>query len=118
MKTRVATSTSCSRRSSGVRRAISGPCILTDWVSQGTPRQVAHRSRGRYGEGSMDERHFQLLRAGAFVLAVVVAFALQRLTPHARLRGSWLVNGGLWLLNAVIPGVVCGACAFTLADWA
>ena len=66
----------------------------------------------------MDEWQFQLLRAGAFVLAVVVAFVLQRLSPHARLRGSWVVNGGLWLVNAVMLGVVCGACAFTVADWA
>jgi sterol desaturase/sphingolipid hydroxylase (fatty acid hydroxylase superfamily) len=66
----------------------------------------------------MDERQFQLLRASAFILAVLVAFALQRLTPHARLRGSWPVNGGLWLVNAVVLGLVCGACAFTVADWA
>ena len=66
----------------------------------------------------MDERQFQLLRASAFLLAVLVAFALQRLTPHARLRGSWTVNGGLWLVNAVVLGLICGACAFTVADWA
>jgi sterol desaturase/sphingolipid hydroxylase (fatty acid hydroxylase superfamily) len=66
----------------------------------------------------MDERSFQLLRVGAFVVAVALAFLLQRLTPHARLRGSWLVNGGLWLLNAVVLGLVCGACAFSVADWA
>jgi sterol desaturase/sphingolipid hydroxylase (fatty acid hydroxylase superfamily) len=66
----------------------------------------------------MDERQFQVLRASAFVLAVLVAFALQRLTPHARLRGSWTVNGGLWLMNAVVLGLICGACAFTVADWA
>ena len=66
----------------------------------------------------MDERQFQLLRASAFVLAVLVAFALQRLTPHARLRGSWTVNGGLWLVNAVVLGLICGACAFTVAVWA
>jgi len=66
----------------------------------------------------MDEGQFQLLRGAAFVLAVLVAFVLQRLTPHGRLRGSWVVNGGLWLVNAVMLGVVCGACAFTVADWA
>jgi len=66
----------------------------------------------------MDERQFQVLRASAFVLALLVAVVLQRLTPHARLRGSWVVNGGLWLVNGLILGVVCGACAFTVADWA
>jgi sterol desaturase/sphingolipid hydroxylase (fatty acid hydroxylase superfamily) len=66
----------------------------------------------------MNESQFQLLRAGAFVLAIFVAAVLQRLAPHARLRGSWTVNGGLWLVNAVVLGAVCGACAFTTADWA
>jgi len=28
------------------------------------------------------------------------------------------VNGGLWLLNALVLGIVCGACAFSVADWA
>jgi len=66
----------------------------------------------------MDESQFQLLRAGAFIMAILVAAVLQRLAPHARLRGSWTVNGGLWLVNAVVLGVVCGACAFTVAAWA
>jgi len=66
----------------------------------------------------MDEGTFQLCRASAFGLAVVLAFALQSITPHARLRGSWPVNGGLWFLNAVVVGLVCGACAFSVADWA
>ena len=66
----------------------------------------------------MDEGTFQLLRGSAFFLAVGLAVALQRATPHGRLRGSWLVNGGLWLLNAVVLGVVCGACGFSVAQWA
>ena len=28
------------------------------------------------------------------------------------------MNGGLWLANAVVLGLICGACAFTVADWA
>ena len=28
------------------------------------------------------------------------------------------MNGGLWLVNAVVLGLICGACAFTVADWA
>ena len=66
----------------------------------------------------MEEQQFQVLRASAFVLAALVAVALQRLAPHARLRGSWTVNGGLWLVNAVVLGLICGACAFTVAAWA
>lgn len=71
----------------------------------------------RYRPG-MDERTFQLLRVAAFVVAVALALLLQRRSPHARLRGSWLVNGGLWLLNALVVGLVCGACGFSVAEWA
>jgi sterol desaturase/sphingolipid hydroxylase (fatty acid hydroxylase superfamily) len=42
---------------------------------------------------------------------------LQRLRPHGRLRGSWRVNGGLWFTNLIVIGVVCGACACTVARW-
>lgn len=66
----------------------------------------------------MDERSLQVVRAVGFVVAVALAVLLQRLTPHGRLRGSWRVNGGLWLLNAAVLGLVCGACAFSVADWA
>jgi sterol desaturase/sphingolipid hydroxylase (fatty acid hydroxylase superfamily) len=66
----------------------------------------------------VDERLFQALRASAFVLALLVAVVLQRLWPHGRLRGSWKVNAGLWLLNGVVLGLVCGACALTAAEWA
>jgi sterol desaturase/sphingolipid hydroxylase (fatty acid hydroxylase superfamily) len=59
-----------------------------------------------------------LLRGAAFVAAVALAVLLQRLRPHARLRGSWQVNGGLWFVNLIVTGVVCGACACTVARWA
>ena len=66
----------------------------------------------------MSEGEFQLLRGAGFVAALTLAVLLQRLRPHARLRGSWFVNGGLWFTNLVILGVVCGACACTVARWA
>jgi sterol desaturase/sphingolipid hydroxylase (fatty acid hydroxylase superfamily) len=66
----------------------------------------------------MDERSFQLVRAAAFIVAVVLAFLLQRRSPHAKLRGSWLMNGALWLVNALVVILVCGACAFSVAEWA
>jgi sterol desaturase/sphingolipid hydroxylase (fatty acid hydroxylase superfamily) len=66
----------------------------------------------------MNEGQFQVLRASAFLLAILVAVILQRLSPHARLHGSWKVNGGLWLVNGAVLGLVCGGCAFTVADWA
>ena len=66
----------------------------------------------------MTEGEAQLVRAGAFASALAVALLLQRLLPHARLRGSWSVNGVLWLVDAVVVGAVCGACAFSAARWA
>jgi sterol desaturase/sphingolipid hydroxylase (fatty acid hydroxylase superfamily) len=43
---------------------------------------------------------------------------LERLTPHGRVRASWRVNAGLWGVNAVVLGIVCGACACSIARWA
>jgi sterol desaturase/sphingolipid hydroxylase (fatty acid hydroxylase superfamily) len=66
----------------------------------------------------MREEHLHAMRGAAFVLAMGLAVALQRLAPHARLRGNWRLNGGLWLVNTVVIGAVCGGCAFTTAEWA
>jgi len=66
----------------------------------------------------MTEGQFQVLRGLGFIAALGLAVLLQRLTPHARLRGSWRVNGALWLVNLVVLGTVCGACACTVARWA
>jgi sterol desaturase/sphingolipid hydroxylase (fatty acid hydroxylase superfamily) len=64
------------------------------------------------------ETKLQALRAAGVIVAALSALVLQRLAPHARVRGSWRVNGGLWLVDAVVVGAVCGACAFTAAAWA
>jgi sterol desaturase/sphingolipid hydroxylase (fatty acid hydroxylase superfamily) len=64
------------------------------------------------------EDQFQLLRAAGFVLAATLALGLERLSPHGRLRPSWRVNTGLWAINLVVMGSVCGACACTAARWA
>jgi sterol desaturase/sphingolipid hydroxylase (fatty acid hydroxylase superfamily) len=64
------------------------------------------------------ETKLQALRAAGFIAAALFALVVQRLAPHARVRGSWRVNGGLWLVDAVVVGAVCGACAFTAAAWA
>ena len=66
----------------------------------------------------MEEREFQLLRATAFAVAVGVALLLQRLAPHAGYRGSVRTNLGLWGVNLVALGALCGACACTVARWA
>jgi sterol desaturase/sphingolipid hydroxylase (fatty acid hydroxylase superfamily) len=66
----------------------------------------------------VSESQFQVLRGAGFVVALTLALLLQRLRPHARLHGSWSVNGGLWFTNLIVLGVVCGACACTVARWA
>ena len=57
------------------------------------------------------------MRGVGFVVALMIALLLERVRPHARLRGSWLINGGLWLTNFVVIGSLCGACACTAARW-
>ena len=64
------------------------------------------------------EHDFTLARSAGFVLAVAIAIGLQRLIPHGHLRGSWQTNCGLWGVNLLVLGAVCGACACTAARWA
>ena len=66
----------------------------------------------------MTDVGLQAVRVAGVAGAIAVAALLQRLAPHARLRGSWRVNGGLWLVDAAVVGAVCGACGFTAARWA
>jgi len=66
----------------------------------------------------VSEAQFQLVRGAGFVAAVTIALLLQWRKPHARLRDSWQVNGSLWLANLLVIGIVCGACACTVARWA
>jgi sterol desaturase/sphingolipid hydroxylase (fatty acid hydroxylase superfamily) len=66
----------------------------------------------------MTEIEFQILRAGGFVTAIGFALGMQRLRPHARLRGNAPTNVGFWLVNLVVIAAVCGACACTAANWA
>jgi sterol desaturase/sphingolipid hydroxylase (fatty acid hydroxylase superfamily) len=64
------------------------------------------------------EHDFSVARSVGFVLALVIAVGLQRIRPHARFSGSWQTNGGLWAINLVVLGTVCGACVCTAARWA
>jgi sterol desaturase/sphingolipid hydroxylase (fatty acid hydroxylase superfamily) len=66
----------------------------------------------------VSEGTFQALRVAGFAAAATLAVVLERLRPHTGRRGSWRVNGGLWLTNAILLGVLCGACACTVARWA
>jgi sterol desaturase/sphingolipid hydroxylase (fatty acid hydroxylase superfamily) len=64
------------------------------------------------------EAEFQTLRTVGFLAAAAVAVGLQRWAPHRRVRGSWRVNLGVWTVNLLVIGTVCGACACTVARWA
>jgi sterol desaturase/sphingolipid hydroxylase (fatty acid hydroxylase superfamily) len=66
----------------------------------------------------MSEAQFQLLRAVAFAVAVALAVLLQRVSPWAGSRGGLRPNLGLWVVNGVVVGALCGACACTVARWA
>lgn len=68
--------------------------------------------------GGMDEAAFQLVRTLSFLAAAAVALGLERASPHARFRGSWRVNLGLWALDLAVMSAACGACACTVARWA
>ncbi|HJQ85370.1 MAG TPA: sterol desaturase family protein [Candidatus Binatia bacterium] len=63
----------------------------------------------------MTESELQVVRAAGFLAAAVAALVLQRLVPHGGLRGSWRVNGALWVVDALVVGLVCGACACAAA---
>ena len=66
----------------------------------------------------MSETEFQVVKSVGFVSALLIAIALQRISPHAKLRGSWRTNGSLWLTNAVVIGLVCTGCACAVSRWA
>ena len=59
----------------------------------------------------MTEFEFQIVKAVGFIAALSLAVAIQHVSPHRALAGSWRANMGLWAVNAVILGLVCGGCA-------
>jgi sterol desaturase/sphingolipid hydroxylase (fatty acid hydroxylase superfamily) len=66
----------------------------------------------------MSEIEFQIIKSVGFVIALATVVGLQHWLPHAGLQGSWRLNGGLWVLNSVILGIVCAGCACTVSRWA
>jgi sterol desaturase/sphingolipid hydroxylase (fatty acid hydroxylase superfamily) len=67
---------------------------------------------------ALDETEVGLARTIAFCAALGLGACLERWFPQARLRGSWRVNGWLWLADALLVGAVCGACIYAAASWA
>src|SRR5262245_43465457 len=120
MKTPAAASTSCSSRSSGIRRGTRAG--YTDRLGQSsTPGGRCRAGGGRappLGSPIVVEDQIRIARLAGFAAAALAAVLLQRLAPHTRARGSWRVNTGLWLVNTALLGAVCGACACTVAGWA
>jgi len=66
----------------------------------------------------MTELEFQVVKSAGFVVALSLAAAMQHLRPHQAIRGSWRANTGLWAINAVVLGIVCGGCACSVSLWA
>jgi sterol desaturase/sphingolipid hydroxylase (fatty acid hydroxylase superfamily) len=65
----------------------------------------------------MTDRELELLRAAGFVLALALALGWQRWRPHALVRTRRGANAGLWAINLIVLGAVCGGCAFGVARW-
>ena len=66
----------------------------------------------------MFESDVRLVRLVGFATAIAAALLLQRLSPHSNAAGSLRVNGGIWLVNALVTGTLCGACVCAAALWA
>ncbi len=66
----------------------------------------------------MTEHEFNIIRSVGFLAAAGFALALQRRRPHARLQRPAGSNIGLWAVNLIVLGAVCGGCACTVARWA
>jgi sterol desaturase/sphingolipid hydroxylase (fatty acid hydroxylase superfamily) len=66
----------------------------------------------------MSEAEFQIIKSIGFLAALALAVFVQRWRPHRALAGSWRANGGLWLLNAAVLGLLCAGCACTVSAWA
>jgi sterol desaturase/sphingolipid hydroxylase (fatty acid hydroxylase superfamily) len=64
------------------------------------------------------EHEAQLIRGLVPLAAFGLGLALERVAPHARLRPEWRANLGLWLVDALVMAIVCGACGWAVADWA
>jgi len=60
----------------------------------------------------------EMIRGLGVAAALVLAITVQALSPHARLRGSWRANATLWIVDAALIGLLCGACACAAARWA
>ena len=66
----------------------------------------------------MTEFEFQIVKSVGFVLAFGLAAGLQWARPHTTSTGSWRANATLWIVDAGLMGVVCGACACVVSRWA
>lgn len=66
----------------------------------------------------MTEEELRVLRLAGFAVALGLALAWQKLSPHGQGPGSVAVNARLWIVNVVVTGVVCGACVCSAAQWA
>jgi sterol desaturase/sphingolipid hydroxylase (fatty acid hydroxylase superfamily) len=65
----------------------------------------------------MPESDIRLIRILGFGAALAIALLLQKVSPHSRTGGSLRVNGGLWVVNVVVTGTICGACVCAAAEW-
>jgi sterol desaturase/sphingolipid hydroxylase (fatty acid hydroxylase superfamily) len=66
----------------------------------------------------MTDPSLDLVRTLGLAAALGLTLTLEQIAPHARLARPWRTNLALWLLDAALMRVVCGACGFAVAAWA
>jgi sterol desaturase/sphingolipid hydroxylase (fatty acid hydroxylase superfamily) len=64
------------------------------------------------------EATYQLARSAGLAAALLFGLALERWRPHEPLRPAWRTNLGLFAIDALVMGIVCGACGWVVAAWA
>src|SRR5262249_15532953 len=67
---------------------------------------------------TVSDGHLQAARGVAFVVALLVAALLQRVAPHARVKGRWGVTGPIGLRGRLAVGRVGGTGGSPVARWA
>jgi len=66
----------------------------------------------------MTESEFAIVRTVGSTLALVAALSLQYWRQQATIGSTRRGNIGLWAVNVLVMGIVCGACACSVARWA
>jgi sterol desaturase/sphingolipid hydroxylase (fatty acid hydroxylase superfamily) len=87
-------------------------------LSPGARDRLELRQPDGVDSAPVTEPQLNQMRLAGFALAAAAALALQWWRPHAGIRWTRRGNLGLWGLNGLVVGAVCGGCACGVATWA